>query len=103
MGLFFLQIDEFIDLKLRNKIKFLVIILVAFSTTKYHLVYNEKRKFVDLQNIDILKAVNADLLSPKFNNLKWITPSEYNENPLKELKLIKESIEIIKLDKREKC
>ncbi len=101
-GLFFLQIDEFIDLKLRNKIKFLVIILVAFSTTKYHLVYNEKRKFVDLQNIDILKAVNADLLSPKFNNLKWITPSEYNENPLKELKLIKESIEIIKLDKREK-
>ena len=92
----------FIDLKLRNKIKFLVIILVAFSTTKYHLVYNEKRKFVDLQNIDILKAVNADLLSPKFNNLKWITPSEYNENPLKELKLIKESIEIIKLDKREK-
>ena len=100
--LFFLQIDEFIDLKLRNKIKFLVIILVAFSTTKYHLVYNEKRKFVDLQNIDILKAVNADLLSPKFNNLKWITPSEYNENPLKELKLIKESIEIIKLDKREK-
>ena len=102
-GLFFLQIDEFIDLKLRNKIKFLVIILVAFSTTKYHLVYNEKRKFVDLQNIDILKAVNADLLSPKFNNLKWITPSEYNENPLKELKLIKESIEIIKLDKKRKC
>tara|TARA_Y100000590_G_scaffold440134_1_gene565166 strand:- start:872 stop:2479 length:1608 start_codon:yes stop_codon:yes gene_type:complete len=101
-GLFFLQVDEFVDLKLRNKIKILVIILVAFSTVKYHLVYNEKRKFVDLQNVDISKAVNADLLSSKFNNLKWITPNKHNANPLKELKLIDESIKIIKSDKREK-
>ena len=101
-GLFILQVDEHVNLKLRNKIKFFVIILVAFSTIKYHFVYNEKRKFIDLQNVVILKAVNADLLSPKFNKLKWITPSKYYENPLEELRLIREAIKIIKSDKREK-
>ena len=41
-------------------------------------------------------------MSPKFNKLKWITPSKYYENPLEELRLIREAIKIIKSDKREK-
>ena len=85
-----------------NKIlNLLIIFLVFFSTVKYHSVYNMKRKFMDLQNVDLNNSVKGDLLDIKFENLRWITPS-FPFNPEKEISLLKEIIEVLKNDKRNK-
>ena len=101
-GLFLLQLDQFEQFKMKDKIKLLSIALILFSTFKYHLVYNEKRKFIDLQNVNLSEAVDAKFLSSKFKNLKWITPNKYNADPSSEIKLLKESIKVIQDDPREK-
>jgi hypothetical protein len=82
-------------------ISIFIISIVAFSTVKYHYVYNEKRKFIDLQNYNLEKAVDARLIDNKFSGLKWITPAYYDD-PLKEIDLIKASINILKKDRRRK-
>ena len=74
---------------------------MIFCIFKYHLVYNEQRKFMDLQNIDLKKSINAKTLDPKLNGLNWIT-TRYPNNPTKEINFIKESINIIDNDKRKK-
>ena len=69
-----------------NKNYFLIfsILLCIFSVTKYHLRFNEQRKFNELEHIDISKAVDAEYLSQSLRGLKWIT-SQNPENPKKEL------------------
>ena len=46
---------------------------MIFCIFKYHLVYNEQRKFMDLQNIDLKKSIDAKTLDPKLKGLNWIT------------------------------
>ncbi len=82
-------------------IQFFVLILVIFTTIKYHNVYNSKRKFMDLQHVDLSKALDASLINNKLNNLKWITPY-YPKDPIREINLINNAIEILKNDKRKK-
>jgi len=87
----------------KNKvIQFVVILMVIFSSIKYHNVYNVKRKFMDLQFVDLSKAIDASLIDVKLKNLKWITPFYYGKNPTKEINLIKNTINILKNDNREK-
>ena len=80
----------------------LFVLILIFSTVKYHLLYNEKRKFIDLQNLDLTKGVSADVLDDKFSKLKWITPTNLIISPSEELNLLLNSINIIKKDKSEK-
>ena len=47
-----------------------IFILMTFSVVKYHQVYNEKRKFMDLQNTNLEYAVDASNLHEKFKGLK---------------------------------
>ena len=99
-------ITGFAHINLTNKldkkyINLFIIIFISFVTIKYHQVYNSKRKFIDLQNVNLHKAINANQISPKLKKLKWITP-DFSENPKTEIKLIKKSIEILKNDKRKK-
>lgn len=90
---------------IRKKIKFSKICLlflfffVAFCTTKYFLLYNEKRYFMDLQAVNWKNTIQAKNLDQRFNNLQWITP-EYSGNPKKELDLLKEAINLLRLEKR---
>ena len=56
---------------------------------------------MDLQNVEIHKAVDAEILDSKLKGLKWISP-KYPNDPLKEISLIKEAIQIIKKDERNK-
>jgi len=87
----------------KNKtIQFIVILMIIFSSIKYHNVYNVKRKFMDLQFVDLSKAIDASLIDVKLKNLKWITPYYYGKNPEKEINLIKNTVDILKNDKREK-
>ena len=101
-GLFIIQLDEFLDLRVKNNIKLFSILLILFVTLKYHFVFNEKRKFMDLQNINLSKAVDANLLDERFKKLKWITPSYYSKSPKEEIELLRQSIKIIKNDLNEK-
>tara|TARA_B110000967_G_C18791053_1_gene513357 strand:+ start:109 stop:1176 length:1068 start_codon:yes stop_codon:yes gene_type:complete len=98
-------IGAFFQIYLKNRypnlksINYFLVLLVLFSTIKYHEVYNTKRKFMDLQQVDLNKSINAELLEKRFKNLKWITP-DFPENPKKEINLLREALDEIKKDKR---
>ena len=84
---------------LQNKLCYLIIFLVIFSTVKFHYRFNIDRKFHELENIDKSKAVKASQIHENFNNLKWISKSD---QPKYEIKVIKEAIKIINKDERNK-
>ena len=84
-----------------TKIKFFFVILVLFCVCKYHIEYNLKRTFMDLQNVNLYNYIDASFIDKKFNNLKWITP-KFKDNPKKELNLIKEAADYIKKEERSK-
>tara|TARA_Y100001970_G_scaffold181273_2_gene220637 strand:- start:662 stop:2251 length:1590 start_codon:yes stop_codon:yes gene_type:complete len=85
----------------KNFIKFFFTFVLLLFTSKYHLEFNEKRKFMDLHNVDFNNYIQASNLDNKFNNLKWITP-EYKDEPLNEIKYLKEAIKLLKTEKKEK-
>ncbi len=66
---------------------------------KFHFRFNIDRKFHDLENIDKHKAINANLVNKNFKNLKWISKLD---DPKNELIVIKEAMEVIVNDDREK-
>ena len=64
--------------------KFLPIILISiclFATIKYHLRFNEDRKFHELNYVNFNLASNATEIDQKFLGLKWITPEYKNLFP----------------------
>ena len=76
------------------KKKIIIFLTISFTilvTFKYHLRYNELRKFHELSNTDLSKAVSAIEIDEKLSGLKWISPF-YNGNPLDEINLIKEVV-----------
>lgn len=80
----------------KNKIlKIFTFCLMVFCVGKYHFVYNEQRKFMDLQNVNLNKTIDAKILSPKLAGLKWITP-DYPDNVSDELTKLIEAKNIIK-------
>ena len=56
---------------------------------------------MDLQNVNLDKAVSGKLLDIRFNGLKWIT-HDFENNINEEISLLKDSINIIKDDSRKK-
>ena len=87
--------------KNKNFVKICFTLIMIFLTVKYHLRFNEGRKFMDLQNVDFNQSVKASILDAKFSNLKWITAS-YKDNPLEEIKYLKEAIYLLKEEKEKK-
>ena len=82
-------------------LQFLIIFCVTLITLKYHYKYNEKRYFMDLEKINFNKMVDAITLDSKLKNLMWITP-EFPNDPTRELNLLKNTVDILKNDKRNK-
>ena len=74
---------------------FPVIILLVFTTLKYHDRFNNSKKFMELVDANFDKAINADILDEKFKGLQWIT-NKFMDNPKKELKLLIESKNVMK-------
>ena len=87
-------------LKWSSKIISVVILVVIFSTLKFHLRYNVDRKFHDLEQIDKSRAIEAKLIHKNLNGLMWI--SKVVKNPEDEIKTIKNALEIIGNDNRKK-
>ena len=56
---------------------------------------------MDLQHVDLTKALEASLIDQNLNKLKWITPY-YPKNPAKEINMLKNAIKILKNEKRKK-
>jgi len=79
----------------------LLISVCLFATFKYHLRFNESRKFHELNYVNFNLSADAKNIDNRFVGLKWITP-EYKNNPEKEINFINEiKLQLIK-DKRNK-
>tara|TARA_Y200000002_G_C22448641_1_gene565363 strand:- start:232 stop:765 length:534 start_codon:yes stop_codon:yes gene_type:complete len=72
--------------------------LCIFSVIKYHLRYNENRKFHRLENIDLSKAIDASEIHQQLEGLKWIT-NHFQHDPKKEINNINQSLEILRKEK----
>jgi hypothetical protein len=100
LGSFLLYFSR--DIKIKNKkyYEYLIVLVCILITIKYHLRYNEQRKFHELANTDINNAIEISFEKEFFHGLKWITPS-YN-NPKEELKIIQDFYFLIKNDNSKK-
>lgn len=89
-------------LKLKNKnIFFILMVLIClFITSKYHLRFNENRKFHELRNVNFESSIDASAIDKKLSGLNWISPS--NSNPQEEIDLAKFSKNILLNEKRNK-
>lgn len=74
--------------------KYLIILFCFFSVIKYHVRFNEKRKFHSLEYVDLKKAVDAKKIDESLKGLKWIT-KEYSDNPIIEIEAINDAKQII--------
>ncbi len=71
-----------------------LLVILIFSTTKYHIRFNEDKKFMELQNVSFEKTVDGGHLDSSFKGLKWITPM-FKENPSEEIKLLLDTKNIL--------
>ena len=76
---------------------FLIILICVYSTAKYHLRFNEHRKFNELEKVDLNKAIDAQILSQDLKGLRWITYN-YPKNPEVEIENLLKVIAILKKD-----
>jgi len=72
-----------------NFISIILIIICLFATAKYHIRFNENRKFHELSYVNFNLSLDAQKIDKKFVGLKWITP-KYKEKPNEEINLINE-------------
>jgi len=86
----------------KNYIVYLLIFLGIGSTLYYKIAYGDNRRFQALQNVNLNKSISSDIIDVKLKNLKWIS-TIYPNNPKLEIELLKNSIEILKKDKRKKA
>jgi hypothetical protein len=96
-----IQINIPNSFKYRNLAVIILISLTFLLTLKYHLRFNEERKMLNLENLDLKKKVDAESLHPSLKGLQWIT-YDYHQEPATEIALIKESMIEIANDKSRK-
>ena len=78
-----------------------IIIICLFITAKYHLRFNEDRKFHELSYVNFELASKGKKIDKKLTGLKWITP-EFKNNPSEEIILINEAKSYLSNDQRNK-
>ena len=90
---FLIYFSKFDYLKIKKLFSYLILFFCFFVTFKYHLRFNEERKFHELNNVTLTNSIEASIIDKKFSGLKWITP--YFKDPKKEIDLIKSTLLII--------
>ena len=88
------------DLNNKKFLSTIVIVILLFASFKFHNRFNIERKFIELEDIDKTKAIDASYIHKNLKGLKWIN-NEYPD-PKIEIDFLKQAIEIIKKDKRKK-
>ena len=86
------------DFKYKYINQFLLFIGLA-TIIYYKVTYLDNRKFMELENVSLNNALNAKILHPKFQSLKWITP-EYKDNPALEIKKLQDVFKILNSENR---
>ncbi len=83
---FYLAVSHIYNVKFFKNINLSIflVLLLFFSTTKFHLRFNVEKKFMELSNSNLDLAIDAYSLGNILKGLKWISP-KYDENPQKEL------------------
>lgn len=87
-------LDQNIDREVKRGKKYISLIIIAtliFITFKYHLRFNETRKFHELENVNFNQAIAADKIHASLKGNLWINAA-YQGTPSEEIKLIKSSI-----------
>ena len=90
-----------IKLKFKDLIYIIMIFICLFAVTKYHLRFNENRKFHELVDVNFNLSVSAKSIHKKLERLNWIT-SAYGEKPEKEINIINKIKFYLKNDDRKK-
>ncbi len=94
----FIRIEKS-DISLKKYIKLFVVFSLIIITFKYHMRFNENRKFHELNDINFSKAIESVKLDKSLKGLLWISLL-YKENPNDEIIILKEIIS--ELDKKKK-
>ena len=82
------------EYKLKKLFSILIIFSVILITLKYHLRYNENRKFHDLTSLKISQSIDAKILNSSFKKLKWVNPF-FDGSPQNEIELLQKGKEIL--------
>ena len=82
-------------------ISIFLISATLFLTMKYHYRFNESRKMLNLENINLNNTVDSEQIHSSLKGLNWITYKHFND-PKFEVGIIKDSIKIIENDKSKK-
>ena len=80
---------------------YILIFFCLFVTVKYHLRFNEGRKFHELNYSNIELLSKGKEIDKKFSGLTWVTP-RYKNNPEEEIILINEIKNYLEIDRRKK-
>ena len=78
-----------------------MILICTIIVIKYHLRFNENRKFHELSQVNFELTIPAKNISRKFVGLKWITP-KFKENPRQEIEFLNEAKFYLNKDDRNK-
>ena len=78
-----------------------IILICLLITVKYHLRFNEDRKFHELNYVNFELSSFGKTIDKKFLGLRWITP-EFKNNPKEEIVLINETKSYLNNDHRNK-
>lgn len=73
---------------------FLILSFTIFSVTKYHIRFNENRKFNELENVDLSIALKGEDIHKSLKGVKWITYL-FPNNPGLEIDQLKTSMDIL--------
>ncbi len=90
-----------LNFKRKNQLKFLLGFICLLVSIKYINRYDFERKFHELSNVDLNRAVSFSSFDYKFKGLKWISPSF--KDPEKEIRILKNmKINLLKKDNKNK-
>ena len=90
-----------INLLYKKSILVILISVCLFSVAKYHIIFNENRKFHELNNVNFKLAISATKIDTKLSGLNWITKA-FKEKPTVEINNINKIKDHLKMDKRNK-
>ena len=80
---------------------YFILVIFIFTTIKYHVRFNQNKKFMELVSADFNLAEDAAILDKRLKGLKWITP-HYPNKPLNEINLLIDTKNILFEKKGEK-
>ena len=83
---------QHLKIEYKKILSIIMISLLVFVTTKYHIRFNESRKFHELVSVNLKNSILANQLHPSLQGLNWIS-STFEGEPSDEMMILKKAIE----------